>query len=224
MFIPVRTTTLPMPDSPYWQGPFPLKENAAVFNLNLHDPEVTEAMNRLMQTSRKQSRVADDRLTAIEVTLKTILEYLMALTPEVQALVDADAALKASVETVVAKLGSVSDQVADLSAKLMAVPASGISADDLAAIKSVTGDIASTVAEAQAAVAPAPVAAAPAADPAPAPAPAEAPADAAPVAPAEAAPAAPAADAAPAPADAQAAPAEAPAAPASDPSTTPGAV
>jgi hypothetical protein len=138
------------------------------------------------------------RFDAIDTNLKHLKELLMALTPEVQALVDADAQLKASVDAMKGKLDTVSALAVDLQAKLDAAPAAGISAEDLAAIKSVTADIAATVAEAQDAVAPAapaaPVADAPVAD-APV---ADAPVADAPAAPAADAPVAdaPAADAA----------------------------
>lgn len=104
----------------------------------------------------------------------------MSLTPAVQVLVDENAQIKSVVSAMKAKMDSVSSQVATLQAALAAVPAAGMSAEDLTAIQAVTADLASTIADAQAAAEPAP---------APAPAP-EAPAE-------EPAPEAPAADPAP---------------------------
>jgi hypothetical protein len=157
-----------------------------------------QTLSQLLESHSEQRRVGNDRFRAVERHLEHLKELFMALTPEVQALVDQDAKLKASVDAMKTKLDTVSTQVLDLQAKLAAVPAAGISAEDLEAIKSVTADISATVAEAQDAVAtpadPAPVADAPAAPAADAPA-ADAPAADAPAADAPAADA-PAADAA----------------------------
>jgi hypothetical protein len=160
-----------------------------------------QVLSRLLESHTEQSRLGSDRFRAIETHLKHLKDLFMALTPEVQALVDQDAKLKASVDAMKAKLDTVSAQVLDLQTKLAAAPAAGISAEDLEAIKAVTADISATVAEAQDAVATpaAPVADAPASEApvadAPAPA-ADAPAADAPAADATAPAAdAPAADA-----------------------------
>jgi peptidoglycan hydrolase CwlO-like protein len=124
---------------------------------------IRQMLQQLFESHRQESRLGHDRLSAIASHLKHMKDLFMALTPEVQALVDQDAALKAAVHGLHGKLDEVSSKVADLEAKLAAAPAAGISAEDLEAIKGVTSDIAATVAEAQAAVAPAaPVEAAPA--------------------------------------------------------------
>lgn len=122
-----------------------------------------QVLSRLLESHTEHVRLGDDRYRAIETHLHKLKDLFMALTPAVQALVDQDAALKAAVHGLHGKLDEVSSKVADLQAQLAAAPAAGISAEDLEAIKGVTSDIAATVAEAQAAVAPAaPVEAAPA--------------------------------------------------------------
>ena len=159
-----------------------------------------QTLSQLLESHSEQRRVGNDRFRAVEHHLVHLKELFMALTPEVQALVDQDAKLKASVDAMKGKLDTVSAQVLGLQSKLAAAPAAGISAEDLEAIKAVTADISATVAEAQDAVATpadtAPVADAPAADAPTADAPAaDAPAADAPAADAPAADA-PAADAA----------------------------
>src|ERR1700688_2663292 len=166
-----------------------------------------QTLSQLLESHSEERRVGNDRFRAVEHHLVHLKELFMALTPEVQALVDQDAKLKASVDAMKGKLDTVSAQVLSLQSKLAAAPAAGISAEDLEAIKAVTADISATVAEAQDAgatpaapaaetpAADAPVADAPAADApvadAPAPA-ADAPAADAPVADAPVADAAPA--------------------------------
>jgi chromosome segregation ATPase len=132
-------------------------------------PTVQQELRQLVQVHRTQIRMEHERHDdlmqrqgAIETQLKHMKELLMALSPEVQALVDQDAQLKASVDAMKDRLGAVSAQVADLQSKLASVPPAGASAEDIAAIKSVTADIAASVAEAHDAVAPAPVEVAPA--------------------------------------------------------------
>jgi hypothetical protein len=115
-----------------------------------------QVLSRLLESQTEESRLGHDRFRTIETNLHQLKDLFMALTPEVQALVDQDAKLKASVDAMKAKLDTVSVAVVDLQSKLAAAPAAGISAEDLDAIKSVTADIAATVAEAQEAVAPAP--------------------------------------------------------------------
>ncbi|MDB5603486.1 MAG: hypothetical protein JWP25_386 [Bradyrhizobium sp.] len=154
-----------------------------------------QTLSQLLESHSEERRVGNDRFRAVEHHLVHLKELFMALTPEVQALVDQDAKLKASVDAMKGKLDTVSAQVLSLQSKLAAAPAAGISAEDLEAIKAVTADISATVAEAQDAVAtpadPAPVADAPAADAPAADAPAaDAPAADAPVADAPAADAA----------------------------------
>jgi chromosome segregation ATPase len=130
---------------------------------------IRQMLQQLFQSHQAHDRVGSDRLSAIEHQLHFLKELLMALTPEVQALVEADAQLNAAVGNLTGKLDSLSAQAADLQAKLNAAPASGISAEDLEAIKAVTASISATVADAQAAVNPAPaVEAAPVAEEAPA--------------------------------------------------------
>ena len=152
-----------------------------------------QTLSQLLESHSEQRRVGNDRFRAVEHHLVHLKELFMALTPEVQALVDQDAKLKASVDAMKGKLDTVSAQVLSLQSKLAAAPAAGISAEDLEAIKAVTADISATVAEAQDAVATpadtAPVADAPAAPAADAPA-ADAPAADAPAADAPAADAA----------------------------------
>jgi hypothetical protein len=140
-----------------------------------------EFTQRQMLTGLYQSHDAfviwgKGRIDAIALTLEKIQGNLMSLTPAVQVLVDENVQIKSVVSAMKAKMDSVSSQVATLQAALAAVPAAGMSAEDLTAIQAVTADLAQTIADAQAAAEPAP---APAEEPAPE-APAEEPAPEAP--------------------------------------------
>lgn len=167
-----------------------------MFNLALHDPEVHQAVQHLIETSRRNSRVESDRISAVESTLTKIWEILSMLHPDVQKLLDESAEVKALLVSYHDKIVEADTKIADLNAKLAAVPvAEPISAENLAALQEAGASLAATITVAKAEVAPAAAPAAVAEAPAEAPA-AEAPA---PAADAQAAPAADPAAAAPAP-------------------------
>jgi hypothetical protein len=62
-----------------------------------------QVLSRLLESHTEQCRLGSDRFRAIETHLKHLKDLFMALTPEVQALVDQDAKLKASVDAMKAK-------------------------------------------------------------------------------------------------------------------------
>jgi hypothetical protein len=114
------------------------------------------------KTSRQVSRV-ENRIAMLEQVVLQVQQLLlgmnevirMSIDPNVQKIVDDEAAMKAAVEAMVGKLGDVSNQVADLNKKIADMTANGtMSAENAAALQAVASDMEATIAQAQAAVAP----------------------------------------------------------------------